>query len=183
MKWQIKVKEKNIIVDLPSKIISNRQFEATIDGAKTRLRWDEVARSLYIIESSPDGKLSERPISLRNSRMSRFPGETESKFELEISGIHGQLAHTTASPFTPGQTHKNAVKSNANSLIRSPITGKVIKVMVSEGETVPAGSVVCIIEAMKMENKIFTKSAGIVTNLKIKEGEGVTVGYELMAIK
>jgi len=34
-----------------------------------------------------------------------------------------------------------------------------------------------------MENKIFTKSSGSVKNLKIKEGESVTVGSELMVIK
>lgn len=183
MKWQIKVKEQNIIVDLPSKIVSNREFEATVNGAKTLLRWDEAARSLYIIEHAANGKTFERSLSLRNSRVSKFSGETESKYELEISGIHGQLAHTTASQYSPGQAQKSASKSNSAAVIRSPITGKVIKVMVSEGEPVQSGSVVCIIEAMKMENKIFTKASGNIRNLKIKEGESVTVGSELMVIK
>jgi acetyl-CoA/propionyl-CoA carboxylase biotin carboxyl carrier protein len=54
--------------------------------------------------------------------------------------------------------------------------GTVLAVEVDEGESVTAGHVVCIVEAMKMENEITAHRDGVVTGLSVEPGQPVTTG-------
>ena len=66
--------------------------------------------------------------------------------------------------------------------IESPMPGKVLKVLVSQGAPVTAGQLVLILEAMKMENEIYAPVAGTVTQLGCKEGDSVNTGDTLLVI-
>lgn len=61
--------------------------------------------------------------------------------------------------------------------------GVVIRVPVEEGERVERGTVVCVVEAMKMENEILAPEAGTVTNITVKAGDTVDVGAQLLQIQ
>ena len=52
-----------------------------------------------------------------------------------------------------------------------------------QGATVEEGALVCIIEAMKMENEITAHKAGVVAELPIAEGAAVTAGDTLAVIR
>jgi acetyl-CoA/propionyl-CoA carboxylase, biotin carboxylase, biotin carboxyl carrier protein len=65
----------------------------------------------------------------------------------------------------------------------SPMQGTVLKVEVSEGEAVEPGRVICVIEAMKMENEIATHAAGIVRQLGVAPGAAVTSGQVLCVVE
>jgi acetyl-CoA/propionyl-CoA carboxylase biotin carboxyl carrier protein len=67
--------------------------------------------------------------------------------------------------------------------LASPLQGNIFKVLVDEGATVEEGALVCIIEAMKMENEITAHKAGVIAELPISEGAAVTVGATLAVIK
>ena len=54
--------------------------------------------------------------------------------------------------------------------------GTVLKVEVADGEAVEAGQLLCVIEAMKMENEIVSPRVGIVRDLAVAPGSGVTIG-------
>ena len=47
------------------------------------------------------------------------------------------------------------------------------KVLVEQGQTVEEGQLLCIIEAMKMENEITAHKAGVIDELAVKEGEPI----------
>ena len=64
----------------------------------------------------------------------------------------------------------------------SPINGSVIKLSVNVGDKVTAGSTVCVIEAMKMENDIQAETDGVVEEIMIGPGDAVTIGDTLMVI-
>ncbi len=66
--------------------------------------------------------------------------------------------------------------------VRSPMQGTVIDVKVSAGDTVSAGSVVCIVEAMKMENEVVAHRAGTVSDVAVTVGMPVTIGQAICAI-
>ena len=53
--------------------------------------------------------------------------------------------------------------------------------MVQEGDSVDAGDVVIIMEAMKMETEIRAVNAGVITSLHTKEGDSVSVGDALLS--
>jgi biotin carboxyl carrier protein len=60
--------------------------------------------------------------------------------------------------------------------------GKVIKVLVKPGDTVEPRQGLIVIEAMKMENELTAKRAGIITELSVSEGESVEAGRLLVVI-
>ncbi|HSB38423.1 MAG TPA: acetyl-CoA carboxylase biotin carboxylase subunit [Gaiellaceae bacterium] len=64
----------------------------------------------------------------------------------------------------------------------SPMQGTVLAVRVAEGDDVQPGQVICIVEAMKMENEITAHRAGIVTDLSIEAGEPVSNGQVLCVV-
>ena len=63
------------------------------------------------------------------------------------------------------------------------LQGNMWKILVEQGQTVEEGQLVCIIEAMKMENEITAHKAGTVTNLAAEVGSTVPSGTVLLEIK
>jgi acetyl-CoA/propionyl-CoA carboxylase biotin carboxyl carrier protein len=66
--------------------------------------------------------------------------------------------------------------------LASPIQGTVLKVAVQAGAAVDEGALVCVIEAMKMENEITAHKAGTIAELPIAVGASVTTGDTLAVI-
>jgi acetyl-CoA/propionyl-CoA carboxylase biotin carboxyl carrier protein len=58
----------------------------------------------------------------------------------------------------------------------SPMQGTVLSVAVADGDAVEPGQVLCIVEAMKMENEVHAQRAGVVADLSVREGEPVKTG-------
>jgi acetyl-CoA/propionyl-CoA carboxylase biotin carboxyl carrier protein len=72
--------------------------------------------------------------------------------------------------------------ASGNDLV-SPLQGNVFKVPVEEGQEVSEGDLICVIEAMKMENEITAHRAGKITKLAAKEGAPVNSGDLLATIE
>jgi acetyl-CoA/propionyl-CoA carboxylase biotin carboxyl carrier protein len=66
--------------------------------------------------------------------------------------------------------------------VAAEMQGTILDVNVSEGERVAAGDVLCVLEAMKMENDIVAEFGGTVTQVPISEGESVDMGDVLFVI-
>jgi len=64
----------------------------------------------------------------------------------------------------------------------APLQGNMWKVLVKEGDTVAEGQLLCIIEAMKMENEITAHKAGVIKSLPISEGEPINAGDPIAVI-
>jgi acetyl-CoA/propionyl-CoA carboxylase biotin carboxyl carrier protein len=92
-------------------------------------------------------------------------------------------AHATpASDITRPLHPTGAGGGGAPGALISPIQGTVLKVAVEQGATVEEGALVCVIEAMKMENEITATVAGKVQELNVKEGASVSAGDALATI-
>jgi acetyl-CoA/propionyl-CoA carboxylase biotin carboxyl carrier protein len=61
--------------------------------------------------------------------------------------------------------------------------GTVLAVEVADGDEVEAGQVICIVEAMKMENEVHAHRAGRVTELSVAAGQPVTIGQVICVVK
>jgi acetyl-CoA/propionyl-CoA carboxylase biotin carboxyl carrier protein len=64
----------------------------------------------------------------------------------------------------------------------TPMQGTVLAVKVSEGDEVQPGDVICIVEAMKMENEITAHRAGVVTELSVAPGKAVSNGQVVCVV-
>jgi acetyl-CoA/propionyl-CoA/long-chain acyl-CoA carboxylase, biotin carboxylase, biotin carboxyl carrier protein len=66
--------------------------------------------------------------------------------------------------------------AGAKDAVVTPMQGTVLAVNVAEGQEVQPGEVICIVEAMKMENEITAHRAGVVTDLSVEAGQAVSHG-------
>ena len=70
----------------------------------------------------------------------------------------------------------------AGEQVCAPMPGTIVRVNVSQGQAVKAGDVLCVLEAMKMENDITAPKAGTVTQVVAAKGSSVSSGDVLIVI-
>src|SRR4051794_930575 len=68
-------------------------------------------------------------------------------------------------------------------VVASPIQGRVLSVAVAEGDSVEAGALLCVVEAMKMENEVHAARAGTVTELAAAAGAQLRAGDRICVIR
>ncbi len=72
---------------------------------------------------------------------------------------------------TPAQRATGGVQG-----VVAPMPGKVLRILVAEGDVVQRGSAVAILEAMKMENELRATADGTILRIAVKEGQNVSKG-------
>jgi acetyl-CoA/propionyl-CoA carboxylase, biotin carboxylase, biotin carboxyl carrier protein len=72
--------------------------------------------------------------------------------------------------------------AGGNDAIVSPMQGTVLSVGVADGETIETGQVICIVEAMKMENEVRAPHGGVVAELSVAAGEPVGAGQVICVL-
>jgi glutaconyl-CoA/methylmalonyl-CoA decarboxylase subunit gamma len=86
-------------------------------------------------------------------------------YEVEVEAV----TETASAPSTP--VAKTPVVSHQS--VTSPMQGQILKVLVAKGQAVKRGQVLCVLEAMKLENDIVAPQDGIVTEIKCAVGQKV----------
>ncbi|HEY1355359.1 MAG TPA: acetyl-CoA carboxylase biotin carboxylase subunit [Solirubrobacterales bacterium] len=109
-------------------------------------------------------------------------------FDVTVIGEAEGAVATAAAPAggrkPPKRERKSAGAAGASSEgLPSPLQGTVLKVAVEQGAEVAEGDLICVIEAMKMENEIVAHRSGKVTALNVSEGAAVTAGDTLVIIE
>jgi acetyl-CoA/propionyl-CoA/long-chain acyl-CoA carboxylase, biotin carboxylase, biotin carboxyl carrier protein len=77
---------------------------------------------------------------------------------------------------------RGGAHTGAKDAVVTPMQGTVLAVEVAEGDEVEAGQVLCIVEAMKMENEITAHRSGRVTELAVEQGQAVGNGQTICVI-
>jgi acetyl-CoA/propionyl-CoA carboxylase biotin carboxyl carrier protein len=102
--------------------------------------------------------------------------------EAPAGGVAAPAASGGKKP--PKRERKGGGSPSASSdALPSPLQGTVLKVAVEQGAEVSEGDLICVIEAMKMENEITAHKSGKVEDLPISEGTAVSSGDTLAVIK
>jgi acetyl-CoA/propionyl-CoA carboxylase biotin carboxyl carrier protein len=91
-------------------------------------------------------------------------------------------ANSAGARKAPRRERTGGTDGAAGGALVSPLQGTVLRVNVKKGDEVEAGAVVCVIEAMKMENEITAPMKGKVEELSAKEGASVATGDPLAVI-
>jgi acetyl-CoA/propionyl-CoA carboxylase biotin carboxyl carrier protein len=100
-------------------------------------------------------------------------------------GGGGSAASNGAAPGAKApkrSARKSSGGSGGADVLPSPLQGNMWKVLVKQGDTVEEGQLLCIIEAMKMENEITAHKAGTIAELPIVEGEPIQAGAPIATI-
>jgi acetyl-CoA/propionyl-CoA carboxylase biotin carboxyl carrier protein len=83
----------------------------------------------------------------------------------------------------PKRGERKSTSAGGPDTLASPLQGNMWKVLVKQGDTVQEGQLLCIIEAMKMENEITAHKAGKIVELPISEGAPIQAGAPIATIK
>ena len=100
-------------------------------------------------------------------------------FSVEVAE-NGELTNVQPSASVSAPVVQPAASQGA--ALNSPLAGNIFKVLVSEGDSVNAGDVVIIMEAMKMETEVRASTSGVVSSVSTKEGDAVQAGQPLLVI-
>lgn len=113
-----------------------------------------------------------------------------SSYDVKVDGkvYHVEVAESgTLTSVTPAARERAPAQSSAaapagGQAINAPLSGNVIKILVSEGDAVSNGDVVIILEAMKMETEIRSAFDGTAGRILVKEGDSVASGQALIEL-
>jgi len=118
------------------------------------------------------------------------PEKVSREYAVEVSGrrfdvtVIGEAVNGAApARQAPRRERKTGGGGGAPGELVSPLQGTVLKVAVEKGAEVDEGALICVIEAMKMENEITAPSAGTVEELGVSEGGSVATGDTIAVIK
>ena len=89
----------------------------------------------------------------------------------------------TLSNVTPQPTTRTGAPGASDTIIRSPMPGRVISILVRPGERVSDGQEVCVVEAMKMEQSIRAPRAGVVKEVFVQPTDSVRTNDPLVELE
>ena len=159
--FNVKVNGKTLNVKLSSdKLNLEKEFLIEIDGRKYEIELKGVNR--------------ERPFTVRTEETT-FNAQVKTRMKIRTFRIPEptKLAPSwgTARP-----------KRHAEGIVAAPMTGKILSIKVKKGDKVKTGQILCILEAMKMENEITAPESGTIQDIYVSEGLSVSEGEALILI-
>ncbi|WP_441002759.1 sodium-extruding oxaloacetate decarboxylase subunit alpha [Pseudocolwellia agarivorans] len=131
------------------------------------------------------------PVPTKESAKSAPKSESNTATENYAVSVDGKVYDVVVAPggslesvaHAPGgEVLKQSTSVSAAETLNAPLAGNIFKVLVNEGDTVEAGEVVIVMEAMKMETEIRAVSAGEIVAIHVREGDSVTVGDTLLSL-
>lgn len=162
-----------------------RRFTARVAGREFRIEHDG---SVFRVEGAavditrPDGHDGCIRIGPRTYDVSAMHREEDRAYTVSLNGkrIRVELEDEIATLMKRVGADKATKVHSA--VVRSPMPGKITRVLVREGELIEAGQGVLLLEAMKMENEIKAPAAGIVKVVHVSESDAVEKNAALIEI-
>jgi acetyl-CoA/propionyl-CoA carboxylase biotin carboxyl carrier protein len=175
--------------------------EFAIDGVKTLIPFHkallthpcfvEGATCHGLVESD---LMAARAAELENGRPfvpdGIAAGTRETVRTIEVDGRRFEVRVLRPEPSYAALARKRRERSRGSGgagagkdAVVSPMQGTVLAVEVSDGDEVEAGQVVCVVEAMKMENEVHSHRAGRVAELSVAPGQPVATGQVICVVE
>jgi acetyl-CoA/propionyl-CoA carboxylase, biotin carboxylase, biotin carboxyl carrier protein len=142
-----------------------------VESAELAEKARELSHQATKVARASDGRLRERQLELE------LDGRRYEVRLLRAEPPHAELARRRKERGRGGAHHGSAKEA-----VVSPMQGTVLAVEVTEGDVVHAGQVICVVEAMKMENEITAHRTGIVSELSVTAGEPVKTGQVVCVV-
>ena len=105
-------------------------------------------------------------------------------YDVTVDEADGMIAApaAAAAPAPKKAAPKAAAGAAGNASITAPMRGTIVDVKVKVGDKVTNGTVVAVLEAMKMENDIVSDKDGVVASVCVNKGEAVETGAAVVTI-
>jgi acetyl-CoA/propionyl-CoA carboxylase biotin carboxyl carrier protein len=139
-----------------------------------------AARAAELANGTVPGHVPARDMSVGLSPSVRYVEVDGKRFEVRLLRPEPPYAEL-ARRRRERESASGAAGAGKDAIV-SPMQGTVLAVEVAEGDEVQTGQVVCIVEAMKMENEVHAHRAGHVTDLSVSPGQPVKTGQVICVI-
>ena len=126
------------------------------------------------------GELTRSPVQVT------VEGET---FFVEVEGLpvpppaRPRRGRSHSAGIVTPPTPRGSTGHAPDNIITSPLSGKVISILVRPGDTITAGQEVCVVEAMKMEQSIRATRNGVIKEILVQPMDGVRTNDPLMELE
>ncbi len=161
-----------------------RLFEARINGKPVEL---ELEKSEATSISPLTLRVAAKRYQVEVEKVERHAPFTlrvnDALFKAQLREPARKVAVQTLSPQVTARAERRRGVVVEEGVVVAPMAGKIVSVRVKKGDAVKAGDVVCILEAMKMENEIAATKTGTVEEVNVSEGTAVNEGDILTVIK
>jgi acetyl-CoA/propionyl-CoA carboxylase biotin carboxyl carrier protein len=155
------------------------------DTCKELLEDKKWLKTLSFEAPTPPSGEDETPETVEQSYAVEVSGK---RFDVRVVGppFAGGGSVSGAAPTagkSPKRSDRKASSGGGPDTLGAPLQGNMWKVLVKQGDEVKEGQLLCIIEAMKMENEITAHKAGTIVELPIEEGAPIQAGAPIATIK
>jgi acetyl-CoA/propionyl-CoA/long-chain acyl-CoA carboxylase, biotin carboxylase, biotin carboxyl carrier protein len=130
------------------------------------------------------------PVGASSDGLGRPTRTTERFRTIEVDGRRFEVRLSEPEPEwrTLALRRRDRVRHGASGAagrdaVVSPMQGTVLSVQVADGDAIEAGQVICVVEAMKMENEVHAHRAGTVQSLSVEPGQPVTTGQVICTLE
>jgi biotin carboxyl carrier protein len=182
-KYTVAVEDKQYKIDL-TKTEDQDHFMVKINDKpfklefKNKFEYDtpvqiRLGEKTYTVQIAKKEKQKAFQVKIKD-----IPINAEVKTQQAIS-----FSQPTAMPTPTVKTVKTQTsKVEIEGAVTAPMAGKIVSIKVKKGQAVKAGAVVCILEAMKMENEIVAQKDGFIKEILVSIGTGVNKGDTMFVI-
>ncbi|MBG0781361.1 MAG: acetyl-CoA carboxylase biotin carboxyl carrier protein subunit [Bacteroidales bacterium] len=168
MSYEIKVNDRIAQVELLSR--NGNQIQVMLDNKLYDLDIVEVERGVYSIIHQ-NTSFNVELVQAKNAK-SYIVNTLYESFDVQI--IDAEAKYLMNRKKDDGEDEK---------VIASPMPGKVVKVLVKEGDEVKAGETVVVVSAMKMESEYKVKQDRVIKKVLVKEGDTVAGDQPMVIIE
>jgi acetyl-CoA/propionyl-CoA carboxylase biotin carboxyl carrier protein len=151
--------------------VAGETCHGVVESKELAERAEQLSHRQTTVPPSPDGRLRERVARV----------ELDGRL-YEVKALVPEPPFAELARRRRERTGHGAHHGAAKDAVVTPMQGTVLAVEVAEGDEVHAGQVICIVEAMKMENEITAHRDGVVTDLSVEPGQPVTTGHVVCVI-
>lgn len=157
--FSVKINNKTLEVTLEHEPTNAKAFSIKVNGKPYRIELSNIVKNAPLLT-----KVNNVPFKaeLKPTTTSKIVLSTPSLASVQI---------------------QRPTQLKGEGVISAPMAGRIISIRVTKGDSVKIGSVLCVLEAMKMENEIASPKSGVVEDIKVQEGKAVNEGDVLMLIK
>jgi acetyl-CoA/propionyl-CoA carboxylase, biotin carboxylase, biotin carboxyl carrier protein len=150
--------------------IAGATCEGVVESDELAQQADALSHEKTVAQTS-DGRLRARvrPVELDGRRF-------------EVTVLEPEPPWADLARRRRGRTRRGPGAAGEDAVV-SPMQGTVLAVEVSEGEEVSAGQVLCVVEAMKMENEVHAHRDGVVAELSVAAGQPVSTGQVICVVR
>jgi len=150
--------------------VAGETCHGVVESAQLAQEAEQLSHETTKIQTASDGRLRERVTAVE------LDGRRFEVTALVPEPPYAELVRRRRERTTAG------AHGAARDAVVTPMQGTVLAVNVQEGDEVRAGEVICVVEAMKMENEITSHRDGAVTDLSVTPGQAVSAGQVICVI-